>query len=334
MTAAKPEQESRVQKSPLDRGRVRQMMTGGNEFTLAVLLLVIGVVLTITEPRFATLGNISNILLDVSQTVIVGIGMTMVILTAGIDVSVGSALAVCAVVVAQAVNAGATLPVAVLVGLAVGTIIGLVNGFLVAIGRIHPIIVTLGMLNILRLVSFKLQGGEWITGLPSTLSYLGNGEILGLPVSWWIALILVTLATIFLRWRPSGRHIYAIGGNAESARLAGINIRMMIISVYALTGLLVGLAAAIYVGGQGQVQTNVGTGFELEVIAAVVIGGTSILGGKGSVVGTLLGALLVATISNALIVVNAPPLLEGLVLGVLIILALVLDRIRRRRRVA
>ncbi|MBX6764911.1 MAG: ABC transporter permease [Rubrobacteraceae bacterium] len=310
------------------------MMTGGNEFTLAVLLLVIGVVLTITEPRFATLGNISNILLDVSQTVIVGIGMTMVILTAGIDVSVGSALAVCAVVVAQAVNAGATLPVAVLVGLAVGTIIGLVNGFLVAIGRIHPIIVTLGMLNILRLVSFKLQGGEWITGLPSTLSYLGNGEILGLPVSWWIALILVTLATIFLRWRPSGRHIYAIGGNAESARLAGINIRMMIISVYALTGLLVGLAAAIYVGGQGQVQTNVGTGFELEVIAAVVIGGTSILGGKGSVVGTLLGALLVATISNALIVVNAPPLLEGLVLGVLIILALVLDRIRRRRRVA
>lgn len=332
MATARPEQESGKRGLISDRGRIREMITGGNEFTLIILLLLIGVPLAIAEPRFATLANVSNILLDVSQTVIVGIGMTMVILTAGIDVSVGSALAVCAVVVAQAVNAGVSLPVAVLIGLITGVVIGLVNGLLVAIGHIHPIIVTLGMLNILRLVSFKLQGGSWITGLPPTLSYLGKGELLGLPVSWWIAVVLVIVAAVFLRKRPSGRHIYAIGGNAESARLAGINMRGMTIFVYALTGLLVGLAAAIYVGGQGQVQTNAGTGFELQVIAAVVIGGTSILGGKGSVIGTLLGALLVGTIDNALIVVNAPPLLQGLVLGVLIILALGLDRIRRGRR--
>ena len=308
------------------------MITSGNEFTLVILLILIVVPLAIAEPRFATLGNISNILLDVSQTVIVGIGMTMVILTAGIDVSVGSALAVCAVVVARAVNAGVSLPVAVVIGLVTGTVIGFVNGLLIAIGHIHPIIVTLGMLNILRLVSFKLQGGSWITGIPSTLSYLGSGSLLGFPVSWWIAVALVIVAALFLRQRPSGRHLYAIGGNAESARLAGISIRRMTLFVYALTGFLVGLAAAIYVGGQGQVQTNAGMGFELQVIAAVVIGGTSILGGKGSVIGTLLGALLVGTIDNALIVVNAPPLLQGLVLGVLILLALGLDRIRRRRR--
>jgi ribose/xylose/arabinose/galactoside ABC-type transport system permease subunit len=292
-------------------------------------VLLVG--LSFRYPHFHSHANLFNILLNVSQVSIVGIGMTLVILTAGIDVSVGSALGVCAVVVGYITLAGMPLPVALVAGIATGAAIGLGNGALIALGRVHPIIITLGTLNILRLISFQLLHGQWLTGIPPTLAYLGHGSLGGLPVAWWMAMALAGAVTFYLGWRRSGRHLYAIGGDAETARLAGVNVRLRTLSVYVMTGALVGLASAIFVGGQGVVQSNVGVGFELQVIAAVVIGGTSILGGKGSVVGTLLGALLVGVIRNALVVADVPPLLEGLVLGVLIIIAVALDVFRRRK---
>lgn len=312
--------------------RLGRTLLQAREMTVVLLLLLLVVPLSIRYPQFHSGGNIDNVLLNVSQVAIVGIGMTMVILTAGIDVSVGSALSVCAVVVGYIVVAGLGWPVALLVGVLVGLLIGLANGLLVAVGRVHAIIITLGTLNILRLLSFQTLHGHWLTGIPPTLSYFGHGLLLGVPFAWWVAVVLTIVATYFLRWRRSGRHIYAIGGSAETARLAGVNVPRLTTSVYLLTGGLVGVASVIYVGGQGLVQTNVGVGFELQVIAAVVIGGTSIVGGKGSVIGTLLGALLVGTIRNALVVANAPALLEGLVLGILILVAIALDVLRRRLR--
>jgi ribose transport system permease protein len=304
------------------------------EATIVLVLIVMATVLSIAYPQFHTLGNVDNILQAVAQTAIVGVGMTMVIVTGGIDVSVGSALSVCAVVVGQRLQHGAGIPEAIAVALAVGTGIGLLNGLLIGLGRVHSIIVTFGMLNILRVVSFKATGGKWLSGVPGKLNYFGNGTLLKLPFAWWIAMALGAAATYYLRRRPTGRHLYALGGNAETARLAGVAVLKRTIFVYAITGTLVGVASIVFVGGTSVIQTNVGVGFELDVIAAVVIGGTSILGGKGSVVGTLLGALLVGTIRNALVVVNASALYTGLILGGLILVTVGLDLLRRRGREA
>ncbi|MET7903215.1 ABC transporter permease [Streptomyces sp. NPDC005355] len=305
-----------------------------NEASLIGVLVVLWLVLGVTYDPFFTGHNMANILRDISLIGIVGVGMTMVIITGGIDVSAGSALAVCSVLIGQSLHAGQPTAVAVLIGVAAGALLGLFNGLLVAYGRIHPIIVTFGTLNLFRFVSYQLTGGNWVTGLRSSLHDLGVGTLLGLPVSWWLTMLLAVLGGLYLRHRPTGRHLYALGSNSETARLSGVNIPRRHIAVYTLTGLLVGIAALVFVGRNGGVQTNVGTGFELQVIAAVVLGGTSILGGKGTVLGTLLGALLVGTVANALTITGAPALLEGLFLGLLIVAAVGVDILRQRRRTA
>ena len=312
--------------------RWRQLLEQ-REATIAVVLILMATYLSIAYPQFRTLENVNNILLAVAQVAIVGVGMTLVIITGGIDVSVGSGLAVCAVYVGLALQHGASAPEAIAVGLLIGAGIGLANGLLIGLGRIHSIIVTFGMMNILRLVAYKPTNGNWLSGVPDRLHYFGLGKLFGLPFAWWIAMALAAVATYYLTRRPTGRHLYALGGNAETARLAGVAVLKRTIFVYTLTGLLVGVASIVFVGSATVVQTGqVGIGFELDVIAAVVIGGTSILGGKGSVIGTLLGALLVGTIRNALIIVHASALYTGLILGGLILLTVALDLLRRKGR--
>jgi ribose transport system permease protein len=309
-----------------------QWLVHQSEFTLGIFLILLCAVLSLAYPQFLTAGNISNILQSISAVAIVGIGMTMVILTAGIDVSVGSAQAVCAVLVAQQLVAGNGWPVAVLVGVVAGLAIGLVNGLLVGYGRVHSIIITFGMLNLLRFLSYQLQGGEWVTGIPSTLAPLGNGRWLGVPIAWWLAMALAVVGSYYLRWRPTGRHIYAVGNDPETARLAGVAVVRRRLSVFVVTGMLVGVSSLVLVGGTGVVQLNAGTGFELQVIAAVVLGGTSIVGGRGSVIGTLIGALLLGVVRNALVIAGAPSLLQGFFIGLLILVAVGLDLFRQRGR--
>jgi len=202
----------------------------------------------------------------------------------------------------------------------------------VAYGRIHPIIVTLGTLNIIRAVHIQILGPQWITPPPAAHN-LALGAFIGWPIPWWLAVLLGVLFSLFLARRPLGRHIYAIGGNTEAARLAGVNVLGVIIFVYAMTGMLVGLAAVIQLGQSGTVQPNAGLGLELQVIAATVIGGTSILGGKGTVVGAVLGALLVEAVHNALITIGNLGLIEGLIIGVLILIAVGVDVIQNRRAI-
>ena len=195
------------------------------------------------------------------------------------------------------------------VAVAVGAALGLINGVLVAYGRVHPIIVTFATLNLYRWLAFQIFGGEEVNNIPGTLAALGGGaegRTAGLPNAFLLAVVLAALMWAYMRCSPTGRHLYAIGNDAHAARLQGVQVTRRLVSVYVITGVMVGLAAIVFIGGGGRIGQAVGTGFELQVIAAVVIGGTSILGGRGTVFGTVLGALLVGTVSAAVTLLGWP----------------------------
>jgi ribose transport system permease protein len=311
--------------------RLRRVVRG-NEVTLIGVLVVAWAVLSVLYPEFRTLANLQNVLAGVAMVAIVGVGMTMVILTGGIDVSVGSALAVCAVIVAKQVQGGASVPVLVLVALACGLALGAFNGLAIAYGRVAPIITTFATLNLFRYVALEIFDDKQLNGVPSTLKWFsGLGRTAGIPNGWWLAMIFTVVAWWYLRQYASGRHLFAIGSNRDTAHFAGIRVARREFTAYLLTGLLVGVASLVAVGNGGVIQPNVGTGFELQVIAAVVIGGTSILGGRGSVVATLLGAALVGTVRSALVVSGSEALLADFFLGLFILAAVGIDLFRQKR---
>lgn len=300
------------------------------EFTVLGLIVVLIVFFSLTTERFMSVSNLSNLLLQLAGTAISAIGMTMVIITGGIDVSVGSTLGMASVVAGKFLMGGYSPLLVLFAAIGVGLLIGLFNGALIAWGNIPPIIVTLGMMSILRSLMYQLLGGRWISGIPPAIRVIGLGKWLGVPISMWVTILLIAFFTYFLSSRPLGRAVYAVGNNPEAARISGIDLRRTLLFVYAVLGALAGFAGLVYVARTGIVQTNTGSGFELEVIAAVVLGGTSILGGRGTVIGSLLGAFLVGIIKNGMVLLNVPALSEGLVIGVLIILSVMIDVIRAR----
>ena len=320
------------------RGAIEwRMLLRRREVIVALILIVGSVLFNFTHPVFLSGANIQSILVNTAVVATVSIGMTMIIVTGGIDVSVGSMLGLGMYVAVTLELGGHTLIVVMLACVGVGVLLGLFNGVMVAYGRIHPIIVTLGMLNIIRAVQVKLLG-RYITAPPTTQGRdLALATFLGIPAPWWIAMVLAALATVFLTRRPLGRHIYAVGGNPEASRLSGINVRWVLIFCYAITGLLVGFASVIQLGLGGTVAASSGENLELSAIAATVIGGTSILGGRGTVIGALLGALLVESVHNGMIAIGSWSwiqnfqLLDGLVIGGLIVLAVGLDVLQNRK---
>ena len=326
------EQLERRPAPPVAReGRLRRLLSG-NETTLIAVLVVAWVVLSVLYPEFRTLANLQNVLAGVAMVAIVGVGMTMIILTGGIDVSVGSALAVATVIVAKQVQGGASVPVLILVGLACGLALGAFNGLAIAYGRVAPIITTFATLNLFRYVALEIFDDKQLNGVPSTLKWFsGLGRTAAIPNGWWLAMVFTLVAWWYLRHYASGRHLYAIGSNRDTAQFAGIRVARREFTAYLLTGLLVGVASLVAVGNGGVIQPNVGTGFELQVIAAVVIGGTSILGGRGSVVATLLGAALVGTVRSALVVSGSEALLADFFLGLFILAAVGIDLFRQKR---
>jgi ribose transport system permease protein len=308
----------------------------GQELVLIGVIALLWAALGVSVDTFFTASNLQNILATVAPVTIVGVGMTAVIVTAGIDVSVGSTMAVAMVIVAQQLrDGGLAFPPAVGLALLVGGVLGLVNGALVAYGRVHPIIITFGTLNLYRFVALQIFDGREVAGVPGTLGLLGggaDGRTLGLPNAWLLAIVLAALMWAYMRHVPTGRHLYAIGGDAEAARLAGVRVTRRLLSVYTATGVLVGLAACCVIGGGGLVAQSAGTGLELQAIAAVVIGGTSIQGGRGTVLGTVLGALLVGTVTSAVTLLGWPNELTSLFIGVFILVAVGSDLLRERRR--
>jgi ribose transport system permease protein len=310
----------------------------GQELALLGVLVVLWGVLGLATDTFLTGSNLQAILFNVAPIALIGIGMTAVIVTAGIDVSVGSAVAVVMVVVAKLIrDVGVPAPLAVLVAVALGVCLGAINGGLVAFGRIHPIIVTFATLNVFRFVALRIFDGRQVTGVPDTLGSLGggaDGRIWGLPTAWLLAVLLGAAMWWYMRSWPTGRHLYAVGGDVRAARLAGVRVRRRLVFAYVLTGALVGLAGCVLIGSGGLVSQNAGEGLELQVIAAVVIGGTSIMGGRGTVLGTMLGALLVGTVTSAVTLLGWPSELTPLFVGVFILVAVGADLVRARRRKA
>jgi rhamnose transport system permease protein len=283
-------------------------------------------------PSFLEPQNLRDILVNSSYTAVAATGMTMVIVAGGIDISIGSILAVCSVLAANAAKAGlpniAVLPIAVAAGCALGSL----NGVLIAWARIPSIIVTLGTMSVLRGAMTWATGGYWVRDLPPSFAAMGTGDFLRVPVPVWVAAITVVAGAVFMSRTRPGRYIYAVGGSARAAELAGVKVPLVTFGVFAASGGLVGLASMIYATRFSVVQSNAGAGFELLVITAVVVGGTHILGGRGSVFGSVLGVLMLSVIGSALTYSHVSSYWEPAVQGALVLLAVVVDSYRARRK--
>lgn len=298
-----------------------------NGILIVFLLIIVG--LSILSPYFMTMNNILNIIRQTSIYGIIAVGMTFVILTGGIDLSVGSILALSGAVAAGLMKNQSVAPlVAALAAILVGAGIGLINGLLVTIGRIAPFVVTLGMVTIARGLALIYTKGYPISGFGEGFRQLGGGYFLGIPIPVIVFILMVALAWFILNHTRLGRYTYAIGGNEETVKLSGINVKFYKSMVYVIVGIMSSLSALILTARLNSAEAVAGQGYELDVIAAVVIGGTSLSGGRGSIIGTLIGALLIGTINNGMNLLGISPYFQQVVKGGLIIGAVILDRMR------
>ncbi len=302
------------------------------EIAMLGALLLLCVVLSFAAPNFLTTGNIGNVMWQVSAIGIIAIGQTLVILTGGIDLSVGGIAAFSAMAGGLLmINAGENVPLGIAATLLFGALVGLANGFIVAYGKLAAFIVTLGMLSITNSLTYVISDARSLVGLPAGYRWWGRGDIGGVPLYLITFVALFVLGHIFLTRTKPGRFIYAIGSNEEAARLSGVNVRAWKTVPYAITGLLCAIAAIILSGKLGAIDPDTGTGFELRTIAAVVIGGTSLFGGKGSLVGTLIGVFLIGVLSNGLNLLRVNAFWQGTAVGIVIILSVLIERLSRRR---
>ncbi|CDQ40808.1 MULTISPECIES: ABC transporter permease subunit [Virgibacillus] len=291
-------------------------------------LILITSVLAIMSDNFFTLTNIFNLLRQVSVNALIAFGMTFVILTAGIDLSVGSILALGSALTAGLLTSGIDPILAVCIGLIIGLILGTVNGLIITKGRVAPFIATLATMTIYRGITLVYTDGRPITGLSDSFAFemIGKGYVFGIPFPAIVMVIVFIVLYFILRQTVFGREVYAVGGNEEAATLSGIKADRVKIWVYSLTGMLSVLAGIIITSRLNSAQPTAGSMYELDAIAAVVIGGTSLAGGRGRIVGTLIGALIIGVIDNGLNLLNVPSFYQQIVKGGVILLAVLLDR--------
>ncbi len=291
-------------------------------------LLLIVVIISIMSPSFLTANNIFNVLRQVSISALIAFGMTFVILTGGIDLSVGSTLALTGAVAAGLLSSGVDPIIAMAVALILGLILGAINGVIIAKGKVAPFIATLATMTIYRGVTLVYMDGKPISGLGDHASFqmFGKGYFLGIPVPVVTMVIAFFVLYFILRKTTFGRRVYAVGGNAEASRLSGINVNRITIAVYALTGMLAALAALILTSRLNSAQPTAGESYELDAIAAVVLGGTSLTGGRGWIVGTLIGALIIGVLNNGLNLIGVSSFYQQVVKGLVILFAVLLDR--------
>lgn len=295
-------------------------------FGLVFSFLVLAATLSLLSDRFLTAANLINILRQSTINGIISVGMTVVILSGGIDLSVGSVLALSVTIGASLMKSGQSVGLAMLVALAVGTLLGTINGFMISRAKIPPFIATLGMLTVARGLTLMYTEGQPITGLPATFRWIGTGSVGGIPVPILLTMLVFVAGWIFLSRTKYGAQIYLMGDNRDAAKLSGIPTERLTILVYALSGFCAALAGMVLVARLDSAQPIIGQGYEFNAIAAVVVGGTSFAGGEGGLGGTLLGTLLIETINNGLNLLNVSPLWEQVVKGVVIALALLLHR--------
>jgi len=275
---------------------------------------------------------------QISVNICISVGMTLVVLTAGIDLSIGSVLALCGAITAGLLKNGIEVPSsnlyigftilgATVAGLLVGSLLGWFNGWTITKFKVPPFVATLAMLTIARGITMLWTKGFPITGLGENFAHLGTGWFLGIPLPVWVSGVIVFIAVIITNKTKLGRYIYAIGGNENAATLSGINIKRIKIAVYTIAGALAAVGGLLVTSRLDAAQPNAGTGYELDSIAAVVIGGTSLSGGRGSVLGTVLGAVIIGVLNNGLVLLNVSPFWQQVVKGFVILIAVIIDRV-------
>lgn len=308
---------------------LRRSPTARRELVLVLAIIAVGLAFGSLSPVFLTAGNLVAVLRNGVELAVVSAGMTIVVCMGGIDVGVGGIMAVAAIAVGRAYQAGAPDVVVVAVALAAGGTLGLLNGALCSRLRIPPIVATLGSMYIWLATVFLVLGGSWIAGLPGTLTPLTRGSVAGVPSVVIVIACVYGFCFTLLRHTRFGQHVYAIGCDEAAARLVGIPVDGVKLRAYGLLGLLAGFAALLYVVRLRNVEINIGTGIALDAIAATVLGGTRIEGGVGSLLGTLLGVLLIRVLQNGLILIDVSSLWESVVVGGLLVVVLVADARRR-----
>lgn len=321
--------------------RIFQVREMGVLFALIVLIILI----TTQTPYFFRSQNIFNVLRSMSTVGIMAIGMTMIIVTAGIDLSVGSVLAASAMVTARLMFTGIASPwMAVLIGLSFGTMLGLVNGLIITKVGVNPFITTLGMLSIGRGLTLFLASnlqGTVASNIPmrsDSVNFLGGGYIENVPILGRVPFpviemfVLVIIFSLFMRYTVLGRQIYAVGSNETAARLSGVPVDLVKIFVYTITGTFCALSGIMTAGLLSTSAANAGQGVELDVIAAVVIGGASLMGGEGTIFGAIIGAAIMAVLRNAFVLLHFPSYMQTITIGIVIIVAVAVDQLRRRNR--
>ncbi|MEM1505133.1 ABC transporter permease [Domibacillus sp. 8LH] len=299
---------------------------------LIILVALIGL-MTALEPNFINSNNIINIVRQMAVIGIIAIGVTFIIITSGIDLSSGSVVALTSVLVATVAQEGTyPLIVAILVAIAIGAGTGLFNGFLITKGNIAPFIVTLGMMTAARGLALLYSGGRPIGGLSDSLLFLGQGMIAGIPVPVIIFAIIGVISYILLNKTRFGKYVYAIGGNEQAAMIAGVNVTKVKILVYTFNGLLVGIAGLILTARIASGQPTAGNMYELDAIAATVIGGTSLTGGIGTIGGTIIGALIIGVMNNGLDLMNVSSYWQQILKGVIITVAVYIDARKHKKK--
>ncbi|MAM53378.1 MAG: sugar ABC transporter permease [Microbacterium sp.] len=310
-------------------GNVRKFSAIGPFASLIVLVIL----LSILSPYFLTVNNLFNVFQQITVLAIIALGATMVIVSGGIDLSVGSVAALSGMIAGVTFSQlGLPMGIALVLGLVSGAAAGAANGALIVFGRVPPFVATLAMLSVARGLTLVLSDGQPISGFPDWFRALTSFDIAGVvPAVVILVLVLYAIGAFYLRFRPSGRSIYAVGGSEEVARLSGINVGWVKLRVYMIAGALAGLGGLVLTSRLNSAQPTAGAGLELDVIAAVVIGGTSLSGGVGTVIGTLIGALIIGVLRNGLNLLDVSSFWQQVVIGVVIAAAVMIDTLGRRR---
>lgn len=295
-------------------------------YSIFFLFLCLVIILSIASPYFLQLRNIINVVRQITIIAIMAIGMTIIIISGGIDLSVGSVLAVGGVVAAILIKKTA-MPIwtAALLGIASGGVLGLVNGMIIAFFKVPPFVSTLSMMTMARGVAYLLTGGRALIGLDKRFLLLGQGSVGFMPIMVIVLIIVAVLSALVLNLTKFGRHIYAAGGNEEAALLSGVNLISLKCRVYVIIGLLSGLAGVVLASRIDSAQPHAGLGYELDVIAATVVGGTRLTGGVGTIMGTIVGALIIGVIANGLNLLNVSPYYQMIARGAIIVGAIIVD---------
>jgi len=319
-----------AEKAQTSRSNLLLTLVRVREAGISIFILILVVAVTLRAPAFLTFKNFNEILLNISILAIVALAQTIVILTKGIDLSVSSTIGLVAMMVAFVVkeNPEMSIILTIILGMALGAVLGMFNSIIIAFGKVPPIIATLGTLSIYRGLVFYYSQGTWINSfeLPAKFKLLSKGTPLGLPNMVVIAILVAVIVYYFLKYTRTGRDIFAVGSNPDAAQFAGIRKQRIIFLVYMISGLLAGLAAVLWASRYESAQTNTALGFELQTVAAAVVGGVSISGGVGTVPGVLLGALLLGVIQNSLTLIRISPFWQLAAQGLLILIAVISDK--------